>query len=63
MKDIKFNWKVMVMVVLLTIGASFLLGETIGISFSLLCLCSALYWLNKYIIAKEEHAKLDGKDS
>ena len=58
MKEIKFNWKIMVIVMFLTMGTSFLLSITIGIAFSLLCLCSILYWVNKYIEAKEEHAKL-----
>ena len=58
MKEIKFNWKIMVIAMFLTMGTSFLLSITIGIAFSLLCLCSILYWVNKYIEAKEEHAKL-----
>lgn len=43
----------------LTMGTSFLLNTTIGIAFSLLCVCSMLYWVNKYMGAKEEHAKMD----
>jgi hypothetical protein len=58
MKEVKFNWKIMVIVMILTMGTSFLLSTTMGIAFSLLCLCSVLYWINKYIEAKEEHGKM-----
>lgn len=53
MKEIKVNWKVMLGMMILTMGSSFLISKPIGISFTMLCCCSMLYYVNKYIEAKE----------
>lgn len=63
MKEIKVNWKVMLGMMILTIGSSFLVGYKIGLAFAMLCCCSILYYINKYIEAKEEHEKIDKQNN
>lgn len=48
MKNITFNWKILISIMILTMCTSFIVNTSFGIGFSLLCILSVLHWINKY---------------
>jgi hypothetical protein len=48
MKNITFNWKILISIMILAMCTSFIVSTSFGIGFSILCIFSILHWINKY---------------